>query len=471
MSDKTGETNHQSTRTTEQKAHSEPVKKPGTVLSTNELLQAQKIELEMQNEELRQAQVALELSRAHYIELYDFAPVGYLTLTAEGMISQINLTGAKLLGVERKKLINQRFANFIPDQYKDLWHRHFIQAKQSNTGYGCELPYGSEKATTLYAHLDCLSKESTDHSQSLRVTLTDVSERKKIEQDLRIAAVAFEAQCGIIIANKEKNILLINQAVEDITGYSFEDAVGQHLYFLHSDQHDENFCETLWAFIANKGNWQGELWVQHKHGGQFPILLAITAVMDTHEHITHYVASFTDISIQKQAEKVLLDSRQSMQNTVTSSKEELKKNKQEIKEINTTLNVLLKHQESDKTDAQKTLSLEVEETILPFLKNLRGASTGRRQTVRLIDILETNLQHLVDSYGHSTDLAAAYHQLTPVETQVASMVRQGLATKSIATTLNISSGTVDIHRKHIRKKLGLSGHATNLQSYLRSLTE
>ena len=73
----------------------------------------------MQNEELRQTSIALEISRTHYIELYDFAPVGYLTLTTEGMIAEINLTGAKLLGVERNKLIHWRFAKFIADEYKD----------------------------------------------------------------------------------------------------------------------------------------------------------------------------------------------------------------------------------------------------------------------------------------------------------------------------------------------------------------
>ena len=74
-------------------------------------LHIHQIELEMQNEELRRAQIALEESRDRYMALYEFAPVGYLTLTGEGLIAEINLTGAKLLGVERKKLINHRFSN------------------------------------------------------------------------------------------------------------------------------------------------------------------------------------------------------------------------------------------------------------------------------------------------------------------------------------------------------------------------
>ena len=199
--------------------------------------------------------------------------------------------------------------------------------------------------------------------------------------------------------------------------------------------------------------------------------LTLTAVTDAEGEITHYVGSFTDITVQKQAEKVLLEARQRLENQVATTKEELEKRKEETTEINAALKVLLKHRETDKSDAQSALLCEVEETIMPFLKKLKGASTGRRQTTRLISILETNLQHLVESYGSATTLSAAFHQLTPVEIQVASLLKQGLSTKLIAATLNIAPGTVSIHRKHIRKKLGLDGKANNLHSYLKSLTE
>jgi len=86
-------------------------------------LQSYHVELELQNEQLRQASNDLETSRTHYIELYDFAPVGYLTLTTEGMIVEINLTAAKLLGVERNKLIHWRFAKFIAGQPNGGCHR------------------------------------------------------------------------------------------------------------------------------------------------------------------------------------------------------------------------------------------------------------------------------------------------------------------------------------------------------------
>lgn len=87
-------------------------------------LQVHQIELEMQNAALREAQIALEASRDRYVDLYEFAPLGYLTLDAHGLITQINLIGAALLGRERKTLLQKRFANFVAQADQDRWTRH-----------------------------------------------------------------------------------------------------------------------------------------------------------------------------------------------------------------------------------------------------------------------------------------------------------------------------------------------------------
>ncbi|MDD5580492.1 MAG: LuxR C-terminal-related transcriptional regulator [Methylobacter sp.] len=151
--------------------------------------------------------------------------------------------------------------------------------------------------------------------------------------------------------------------------------------------------------------------------------------------------------------------------------EELEKTKGETAEVNTALDVMLKRRITEKTNAQLVLSREVESTILPFLKKLKGASAGCLQSTQPIEIIEANLQHLIIDYGQADNLPAAYQKLSPVEVLVASMVRQGLPTKVIAATLNISSGTVCIHHKHIRKKLNLDGKSSNLHSYLAALAK
>lgn len=434
-------------------------------------LRVHQIELEMQNEELRRTQDALEKSRAHYLELYDFAPVGYLSLNEEGIIVEINLTASKLLGKDRKGIINQRFAKFIADDYKDLWYRHFQRAKQYCEQQGCELPFQQKNGTARYLHLNSLCKKTDNASKLMNITLTDVTERKKAEEELRIVATAFETQEGIIVTDPHKAILRMNQAFTRITGYNAEDAIGHTPSFLRSCQHDEKFYQAMWDAVSRNGYWHGEIWDKRKNGELFPVLLTLSKITDSEGNVSHYVGNFTDITVQKQAEKILLDAHNSLENQVASTQEELESIKAQSAEINTALSVLLKYRELDKSDAQLALSDEVESTLLPMLKKLKTASVGRLQSIRLINILETNLQQLVKSYGRTGNISAIYQKLTPIETQVASMIRQGQPTKVIAAALNIAPGTVSIHRKHIRKKLGLDGKGDNLYSYLQSLTD
>ena len=135
-----------------------------------------------------------------------------------------------------------------------------------------------------------------------------------------------------------------------------------------------------------------------------------------------------------------------------------------------------KFSEAEKTfdssiDAQLSLSQVVKETIFPLLQKMKAVSNDPLQVNSLINILETNLHHMVQTYGNVTNLAAVYQRLTPVEILVSSMIRQRLSTQAIAAALGISVGTVGIHRKHIRKKLGVQGKAINLQTYLQTLAE
>ena len=80
----------------------------------------------MQNEALREAQCALEESRDRYADLYEFAPVGYLTLSKTAVIIEGNLTSATILGVDRRKLVNSRFGRFVTDDDRDRWNRYFV---------------------------------------------------------------------------------------------------------------------------------------------------------------------------------------------------------------------------------------------------------------------------------------------------------------------------------------------------------
>jgi len=123
------------------------------------------------------------------------------------------------------------------------------------------------------------------------------------EQQLRIAAAAFETQEGILITDLDHRIIQVNQAFTKLTGYQPDEALGQTPDLLKSGRHDEEFYPRMWATIGREKYWQGEVWSRRKNGEIYPVWLTTTAVTDAEKNITHYVSVFADISLRKDAEE------------------------------------------------------------------------------------------------------------------------------------------------------------------------
>ena len=134
------------------------------------------------------------------------------------------------------------------------------------------------------------------------VVFDEISERKKTELELRIAAIAFEAQEGIMVTDADTVIMRVNRAFTEITGYTVEDAVGKKPNMLKSGYNDTVFFGDMWLGIHRDGKWQGEIWNRRKTGETFPGWLTITAVAGDDGSITHYVGTLTDITQRKDAE-------------------------------------------------------------------------------------------------------------------------------------------------------------------------
>jgi diguanylate cyclase (GGDEF)-like protein/PAS domain S-box-containing protein len=267
-------------------------------------LHVHQIELEMQNEELRLAYTALETSRDRYLELYEFAPVGYLTLTEEGIIAGINLSGAKLLGMDREKLFQRRFGHFVAKQDMNRWQRLFYEMVNDTEGekHCFELLLKHGDGSIIHAHFDCQRRADAGTYPVLDIAVTDTTKLCQAEADLRIAAIAFESQEGIFITDANAVILKVNQAFTTITGYSAEEAVGQTPRLLKSGRHDIYFYAALWKSITSTGVWRGEIYNRRKNGEIYPQSLTITAVKGNDDATPlHYVATLIDITQQKEA--------------------------------------------------------------------------------------------------------------------------------------------------------------------------
>ena len=130
-----------------------------------------------------------------------------------------------------------------------------------------------------------------------------ITERKLAEQELRLAAIAFEAQVGIIVTDAQSVIQRVNRAISEDTGYSAEEAIGQTPRLFKSGRHDGAFYATMWDSIQRTGVWQGEIWDRRKNGEVYPKWQTITAVKDTDGTVSHYVSTQIDITERKAAEE------------------------------------------------------------------------------------------------------------------------------------------------------------------------
>lgn len=127
-------------------------------------------------------------------------------------------------------------------------------------------------------------------------------QRRRAEQDLHIAASAFETQEAIVITDADTRIVRVNRAFTKITGYPAEAVLGQCTSMFKSGHHDEEFYRQMWTCLLRDGHWSGEIWDRRRNGEAYPKWLTITAVKDPEGNPTHYVGSFIDIAERKAAE-------------------------------------------------------------------------------------------------------------------------------------------------------------------------
>jgi diguanylate cyclase (GGDEF)-like protein/PAS domain S-box-containing protein len=134
----------------------------------------------------------------------------------------------------------------------------------------------------------------------------DVTERRQAEEQLRQSAVVFESTAeGVMITDANKNIIAVNKAFTEITGFESEEAIGQTPSILGSERQDAAFFSAMWKDITRNGRWQGEIWNRRKSGEIHPAWMTISVVRDNNGRVMNYVGVFSDISALKQSQEQL----------------------------------------------------------------------------------------------------------------------------------------------------------------------
>jgi PAS domain S-box-containing protein len=198
-------------------------------------LRVHQIELEMQNEELRNAQLELEASRARYFDLYDLAPVGYCSLSEEGLILQANLSARALLGQPRCELLQQRISHFVLPEDQDSYY--LMRRKLLKTGdkQSCELRILKGDGSVVWVQIDVTLAIDEQAPAVLQMVLTEVTKTRQLEASRlqiegRYGSLIAELQVGVVISSANSEIVLSNQVARDLLDLSDDQLLGRSSY-------------------------------------------------------------------------------------------------------------------------------------------------------------------------------------------------------------------------------------------------
>ncbi|ACU90247.1 sigma-54 interaction domain-containing protein [Desulfomicrobium baculatum] len=172
-------------------------------------LEVHQVELEMQNEELRQTQEALETSRNAFAELYDFAPAGYFSFDPQGLVRSVNLLGAQLLGLEREHLLGKPMSRWIPDaDGRKVFSKHCADVLRREGNDICEIWLQRANGMKFHARLRSIAKESVEGTHgAIRSMIVDVTEEEKLKIALQNAHGELEQK----VMERTRELLLTNK--------------------------------------------------------------------------------------------------------------------------------------------------------------------------------------------------------------------------------------------------------------------
>lgn len=216
---------------------------PETIQTILHNLQVHQIELELQNEYICAAQAEIEAGRARYFDLYDQAPVGYITVGGEGLIQETNLTAASLLGLHCDAMVRQPFTRYIHREDQDLFYLHRKKVFETGIPQTCELRMEKSDGTSMWVRLNGTAAGDLKGAPVFRVTLSDITERKKVEEALRnehamVVALMENLPDGIYFKDTSSCFLSVNPALAKMLGLSSPaQAIGKSDADFFSEEH------------------------------------------------------------------------------------------------------------------------------------------------------------------------------------------------------------------------------------------
>lgn len=294
-----------------------------------------------------------------------------------------------------------------------------------------------------------------------RILQAEIAERKRAEEKMLILANLSDiSPLSITVHDLQGKFLYANQKTFDMHGYSKEEFLALNVRELDLPVSAALFEERL-KEILETGEAKFDVEHYRKGGACLPLEVFVKATQWENQTVLLSVAS--DVTERRRNEEELKKYRKDLEVLVAERTAELEDKTKNLQEMNTALNVLLQKREKDKEILEENFVANIGSLVLPYVEKLRKNNLDMQQQFCL-DIIEKHLGEIASPLLNNI----RRYDLTPREIQIASLIKDGKTTKEISKTLGIGEGSIDTHRKNIRKKLGLD-RASNLQSHLRFL--
>lgn len=273
-----------------------------------EIIKERTLELNQKIERLEQIEKTLKSSEERFRLMANSSPIMIWITDENGLPTFSNQAWLDFVGLAAEEVTYQAWRKLIhPDDIKTAFVSFFIDIEENKTvsteyrlrHVSGEWRWVFDQGVAMFNDLGIF----TGYIGSL----IDITARKNTENELRIAAIAFESNEAMIITDTNSVILRANKAFTELTGYSTEECVGKKTNFLKSEHHDSKFYKEMWDAINRDGVWEGEIWDRRKNGEVFIKWLMITAVKNKKSVVTNYVGTQSDITARKAADKKMRD--------------------------------------------------------------------------------------------------------------------------------------------------------------------
>ncbi|MBC7962106.1 MAG: PAS domain S-box protein [Steroidobacteraceae bacterium] len=308
---------------------------PQTSQETQRLVQElelHQIELEMQNTELRRTQEEFELSRNKYAELYDFAPVGYFTFDARGVVREVNLTGSGLLGIERQLLVNKPFSSFIADaDGREIFSNHLETVLHGPGIHRCEIRLTGKDGTVIHGQLQSVTADTGEGKNGFILSsIVDGTLGKQLEAEIQDArkyaeSIVETVREPLVVLNSDLKILTANHSFYETFKVTPKETIGNFIYDLGNRQWDIPKLRVLFKEILLHDTVFNGYEVEHDFQGIGRKIILLNARQIFREKIGSHIIllAMEDVTDRKQLETEIQDALEYAENIVETVREPL----------------------------------------------------------------------------------------------------------------------------------------------------